>query len=82
MISGQRADNYEWIMSNAMTAFEGIIDDPNDPVDWDLVERDGGRSSHPMGSHTIPSIYSSPPTSGWMLLSPPPPEGPTARWAS
>jgi len=39
MISGQRADNYEWIMSNAMTAFEGIIDDPNDPVNWDLVAR-------------------------------------------
>jgi len=39
MLGGIKADNYEWIMTNAMTAFEGIIEDPNDPVNWDLVAR-------------------------------------------
>ena len=39
MLTGIKADNYEWIMTNAMTAFQGIIEDPNDPVNWDLVAR-------------------------------------------
>merc|ERR1719181_1641716 len=30
---------YFWIVANAKSAFEGILEDPNDAVNWDLLAK-------------------------------------------
>ena len=39
MAEGVKADEYLWIIANAKSAFEGILSDPNNAVNWDKVAK-------------------------------------------